>query len=140
MNNRRKSDRFRAADYAKSDTRYVKRYFKVLDRITDKSIGYMINVSSEGMMVLSKSFIRENNTYKLRIELPEEVKGSDHLIIDARSVWCERDPDSEFYRVGFSFITTFPHHEEIIQLIFTRRKKEMAEASDTAESVPQTEK
>ena len=133
MEERRKTERWRTADFAKDETKWVKGCFKVYDRITDKSIGYMVDISSEGMKILSRMFIQENTTHKVRIELPEEVKGSDQLTVDVRNVWCERDPGSEFYRSGFAFVSTFPHHEEIIKLLFERRDREETDESNPVE-------
>ncbi len=139
MEEKRKTARWQTADYGKDETRWVKGYFRVYDRITDKSLGYMVDISSEGMKILSRIFIRENTTYQIRVELPEEVKGSDQLIVDVRSVWCERDPESEHYRAGFAFVSTFPHHEEIIRLLFERRNDREEETPEPVETPAQEE-
>jgi len=133
MEEKRKTSRWRSAEYGRDETQYVKKYFKVYDRITDKSLGYMIDISSEGMKILSRIFIHENTAYKIRVELPEEVKGSDQLLVDVRSVWCERDPESERYRAGFAFVSTFPHHEEIIQLLFDQTDEREMETPEPVE-------
>ena len=83
--------------------------------------------------------MKENHIYKFRIELPEEIKGSDRLVIDARCVWCERDTSSEFYRAGFAFVSAFPHHEEVIQLLFARSKEREAESHETISTSQQGE-
>lgn len=137
MEEKRKTQRWRAADYATDETRWVKGCFKVYDRITDKSIGYMVDISSEGMKILSRIFVRENTIYKVRIELPEEVKGSDQLTIDVRCVWCERDPETELYRAGFAFVSTFPHHKEIIELLFERREAQESESTGSIKVMPE---
>jgi hypothetical protein len=69
-------------------------------------------------------------TLKMRIELPEEIKGSDQLIVEARSVWTERDTNPEFFRTGFAFTSTFPHHAEIIKLLFREEESDESEQPD----------
>ncbi len=139
MDEKRKNPRMQTVDYAREGTRLVKGYFRVYDRITDRSLGYMIDISSEGMKITGRMFIRENDIYKIRVELPEEVKGSDQLIIDVRSVWCERDPETERYRAGFAFVSTFPHHEEIIRLLFDRTHKHETKMAEPVEAQVQEE-
>lgn len=139
MEEKRKNPRMQTADYGKDETRWVKGYFRVYDRITDKALGYMVDISSEGMKILSRLYIQENTTYRIRVELPEEVKGSDQLLVDVRSVWCERDPESERYLAGFAFVSTFPHHEEIIRLLFDSRKHREEVAPEPVEVHSQSE-
>ncbi len=137
MEEKRKTPRMQAVEYSQGEKRVVKGYFKVYDRITDKAMGYMVDISSEGMKLTSRAYIAENTTYRIRVELPEEVKGSDQLVVDVRSVWCERDPETERYRVGFAFVSTFPHHEAIIRLLFERRDNPEMTEPQSAETPAQ---
>ena len=118
MAERRNSKRWRTADYSKDKKKFTGRYFGIYNRSDDSFMGYLIDISAEGMMILSKGCFPEGTALKMRIELPEEIKGSDQLMVEARAVWCERDTNPEFNRIGFSFTFTFPHHAEIIRMLF----------------------
>jgi c-di-GMP-binding flagellar brake protein YcgR len=136
MEERRKARRWRSADYSKDQKRCSGKYFGVYNRANNDFIGYLVDLSSEGMMILSKKTLTEGEVMKLRIELPEEIKGSDELMVEARNVWCEKDSNPEFHRLGFSFMTTFPHHAEIVDLLFqgsdsSDSEKEQEEISQT---------
>ena len=120
MDERRTSKRWRTADYSKDGKRCSGRYFGIYERTGDAFIGFLIDISSEGMMVLSKKAFQDGATLKLRIELPEEIRGSNQLMVEVKSVWCERDTNPEFYRIGFAFTFTFPHHMDVIELLFNR--------------------
>ena len=118
MENRRSARRWHTAQYSKGGKKCTSKFFGVYNRPSDEFIGYLVDISSEGMMILSKKAFPEGDTLKLRIELPVEIKGSDQLIVEAKCVWCERDTNPEFNRLGFSFTYTFPHHAEVIGLLF----------------------
>ena len=118
MEERRKARRWRSADYSQNGKRCSGKYFGVYDRVSGDFIGYLIDLSSEGMKILSKRTVPAGEILKLRIELPEEIKGSDELLVEARNVWCDKDNRPEFNRLGFSFTSTFPYHTEIINLLF----------------------
>lgn len=128
MEDRRISKRWCTADYSKDGKRCSGRYFGIYNRTGDAFVGFLIDISSEGMRVLSKKAFQEGTTLKLRIELPQEVKGSDQLMVEAKSVWCERDTNPEFNRVGFAFTFTFPHHMDVIELLF--KESDSAETAD----------
>lgn len=135
MDDRRSTKRWRTSDYAKDRKKYAGKFFGVYDRAGDEFIGYLADISSEGMMVLSKRAFPEGTTMKLRIELPEEIKGSDQLMAEARTVWCEKDIKSEYNRVGFSFTFTFPHHAEVLAMLFEDESKAEEEKPENASSM-----
>jgi hypothetical protein len=118
MDDKRAGKRWRAVDYSMGRKKIPGKKFGVYDRTSDDFVGYLEDISSEGMMILSPRALPEGTTLKLIIELPEEIKGSDRLIVEAKSVWIERDVDSDFNKIGFAFTLTFPHHNEIIELLF----------------------
>ena len=118
MDDRRSSRRWHTADYANNRKKYAGKFFGVFNRAADEFIGQLADISSEGMMVLSKKAYPDGATMKLRIELPEEIKGSDQLMVEARTVWCERDSNPDYHRIGFSFTYAFPHPAEILTLLF----------------------
>jgi len=118
MDDRRSSRRWRTSDYAKNRKKYAGKFFGVFDRAGNDFIGHLADISSEGMMIVAKKAYPEGAILKLRIELPEEIKGSDQLMVEAKTVWCERDTNPEYNRIGFSFTFTFPHHAEVLTLLF----------------------
>jgi c-di-GMP-binding flagellar brake protein YcgR len=130
MEDRRSAKRWRAVEYSKDGKRFSGRHFGVYRKDGDDFIGYLVDISSEGMMILSKKSFPEGETLKMRIEMPEEIKGSDQLMVEARSVWTERDTNPEFFRTGFAFTSTFPHHAEVIKLLFKEEESDKTEEPD----------
>jgi len=129
MDERRSAKRWRTTEYAKNRKKYAGRFFSVYNRADEQFIGHLADISSEGMMILAKRIIPEGTNMKLRIELPEEIKGSDQMMVEARTVWHQRDTNPEYFRIGFSFTFTFPHHANILSLLFE-------DSEEVAEEMP----
>jgi hypothetical protein len=138
MKERRSSRRWRTADYNKAAKTGSGKHFAVYNRADDGFIGYLADISSEGIRVLSKKSFSEGTILKIRVELPEEIKGSDQLIIEAKNIWCEPDTNPEYNQIGFSFTYTFPHHAEVIDLLFKgKAKTDKEKPSDVKTPTPQ---
>jgi hypothetical protein len=91
------------------EKRYIKRhqlsyYLKVYNRKTGKPIGYLVNVSTEGMRLVSHIPLLTHSVFQFRIKLPMEVGGNKHIDFDALSCWCRPDVSPECFDTGFKVI------------------------------------
>lgn len=81
--------------------RHIMFYSRVFDRRTGEFIGYLGNMTPEGLMIISDEPITADQPFSLRIDLPEDIYPKLVLAFDAHSVWCEPDIDPHFYNTGF---------------------------------------
>jgi hypothetical protein len=114
MKERRKEKRLDMVDSASAELK-VKQYFRVFNRDTNEFLGYLRDISSKGVMLLSKTAIRQDQKLRLRIELPESIPGNNEWLLTTMSIWCEKDVDPEYYRVGFSILEKPPHLDDLIK-------------------------
>ena len=98
MDNRRKLRR--------RDTRH---HLSVWNRETDQPIGRLVNLTTNGMKIISEQPVDTDKTYHLRMELPTlpddplltpEVEVAEQVQFDARSVWCQRKKTLDFWDTG----------------------------------------
>jgi len=115
MEERRRSQRWETAEYQKLKKDGT---FNVIDISNGRSIGHLADISADGMRIISGNAPDQGQVYKLRIDLPEEICGCDQLNVDAKNVWCREDTANNQFQTGFEFLHTFPHHEEIIEMLF----------------------
>jgi hypothetical protein len=94
--------------------RYLMYYSRVYNRQTGEVLGYMVDLTPEGAMVISEEPIEVDKVFRLRMDLPEEISDKACLDFEAQSVWCKPDIDPHFYGTGFR-ILNLP--EEDINLI-----------------------
>ncbi|MBN1665873.1 MAG: PilZ domain-containing protein [Anaerolineales bacterium] len=85
----------------KLNRRHIMFYSRVFDRRTGKFIGYLGNMTLEGLMIISDEPVPVGQAFSLRIDLPEDIYPKLVLAFDAQSVWCEPDIDPHFYNTGF---------------------------------------
>jgi hypothetical protein len=106
------------------DKRRLKRrnliyYLSVFERNTGRRIGQAVNITTEGIMLTSDSSIETQRLFQLKMLLPEEIKGNDEISFDARSLWCQRGINPDFYDIGFEFLCISQENAAIIEkLIF----------------------
>jgi hypothetical protein len=79
-------------------------YSRVSDGMTGRALGYLLNITPEGAMILSEKPLEANLEVELHIELPDEMSDLREMVIPARSRWCQPDINPEFYDVGFVFL------------------------------------
>ncbi len=101
---------------------YLTFYLRIFEG--DKFIGFLIDISKEGIMVMSETPLVENMTYKLKMKLPPtfEWKGKkveDRVVrFQADCRWSKHDEvDKEFYTSGLAFRDIPEEDNEIIHRV-----------------------
>ena len=90
----------------------------------DKSIllGYIRDLTLQGVLVISEKILDVNKQITLAIELPgglPEVTAT-RMTIPARVARCVEDESSQTYQIGFEFTDITPEHVKIIQALLER--------------------
>ena len=76
----------------------------VLDTINGGTFGELINVTTEGLMVMTDREIETQAIFQLALQLPEPIKGTDQIVIGADCLWCRRAENFYRYWAGFQII------------------------------------
>jgi hypothetical protein len=97
--------------------RHILFYSRVFDRKTGVFLGYLGNMNEGGLMIISEEPIPVDETFLLRIDLPEDIYSTTVLNFEARSVWCKLDVDPNFYNTGFQLAHITEEGKEIIAQI-----------------------
>jgi len=92
-----------------SEQRHMKRrhliyYLRVIDCDTDQLVGFLVDITTKGFMVMSESTIQLGKIFHLKILRATESEEGEYLFFDAKSKWCDRSVNSEFYDTGFELI------------------------------------
>ncbi|NOX87971.1 MAG: PilZ domain-containing protein [Calditrichaeota bacterium] len=95
--------------------RHLIYYLRVFDRETGEVIGHLINITPEGIMVISENPLETNKTYKLKMDLPSDIFEKTEIEFDAESRWCKKDVNPEFYDTGFSILNLSYHDGRLIE-------------------------
>jgi len=93
-------------------------YLRILDGTDKRILGHVVNLSSQGAMLVSDAPFEVNRAYKLRVLLPKELSGRLEIMVEATCRWCRQDVNPDFYLGGFHFNhLTSELEEQIRQLV-----------------------
>lgn len=76
-------------------------FLRVFNRFTDKPIGYLGNVSEEGLMLISPLPLLVGATFELRLKIPGRDGQLHQIDLTARCQWCNEDVTPNTYDSGF---------------------------------------
>jgi hypothetical protein len=83
--------------------RHLIYYLKIFDRTTDELLGHLVDITEEGLMIVSENCVDSGKVIKLRMSLPREIEGKEEIEFEALSMWCRKDVNPSLFGVGFKF-------------------------------------
>ena len=95
--------------------RHLIYYLRVFEKNADQPLGHMVDISTEGMMLISEQPVKTETVFELRMVLPVEIEGSREVHFSAESRWCREDENPDFYNTGFQLINPSPEHVKITE-------------------------
>jgi len=89
---------------------------RIFDVHSGDIIGQLVNLSVEGLMMMSPSPVKPGTLMQMRIPLQcgEEVID---ILIGVESLWCDNTDASGIRWTGFHIIDISPEHREIISTL-----------------------
>ena len=79
-------------------------YLKVFDQSNEALLGHLVDITSEGIMLVSEGPIATGIDYRLRLVFPRDIFGEEKIDFTAKSVWSKQDSNPDFYDTGFLLI------------------------------------
>ncbi|MCU7877424.1 MAG: PilZ domain-containing protein [Candidatus Thiodiazotropha sp. (ex. Lucinoma kazani)] len=76
----------------------------VADQITGSHIGRVVNISAEGLMLLSEEPVITGSVYQLDLILTSQVNDSNKISFGAEAVWCTEASQPDSFWSGFHII------------------------------------
>ncbi len=89
-------------------------FFGVYDRVTTKYVGRLVDINTNGLMLLSKLPLEIGTVPNLKMDLPQEIRGKWHLEFDAKVIWCEKCKNIDLYGAGLQFTEIAPIYSQLI--------------------------
>ncbi len=94
--------------------RHLVYYLEVYDDEANELLGHLVDLTTEGLKLVSKQRIPTNRIYKLRMMLPEGYFSEKDIYFEAKSMWSSNDVNPDFYDTGFSAANIESRSQEII--------------------------
>jgi hypothetical protein len=103
------------ADKRKFNRVHLIHYLRLFDRKSGELIGNLVDLTSEGLQLISEKAIAPGKLLEIRMEFPETVDGERELQLNAEAVWCDHQLDPDLFSVGCKLIPVTPDKINIIR-------------------------
>ncbi len=81
--------------------RHLIYYLRVWNNKEDKVLGHVVDITTEGLMLISEQEIPLQRTYDLEIRWLDPERGDKATNFRAESRWSSKDVNPDFYDTGF---------------------------------------
>jgi hypothetical protein len=95
-------------------------YLRVFDRNTDQLLGHLVNITPQGIMLISEEPLAVDVVFQLRMKLPAAMVEYEHLDFEAKSIWNGLDSNPKFYDTGLQLIDVAQDKIAIIEDLIER--------------------
>lgn len=88
----------------KSERSELSQTIGITDMINGGGFGELINISPDGLMVMTPVEVPTHAIYQLELELPSNIEGSNRIAVGADCLWCRQAENFDRYWAGFHII------------------------------------
>lgn len=99
----------------KQNRRLLTFFSRVVDRTNDRLLGYLVDMTTDGALIVGNLPLKINNKFLLRIDLPDSYGEIPQLDLEARAIWCSPDDDPELFRTGLQLINIENSNEAVLE-------------------------
>jgi len=79
-------------------------FLRVAKAENNETLGHLVDVTTEGMMIISEQSIPLHQVFNLRMEIPNEHDVPQTIALTAESLWTKKDVNPSFHDTGFRLI------------------------------------
>jgi hypothetical protein len=90
-------------------------YLRMFDRKSGELIGNLVDLTAEGLQLISETPIEPGKILEIRMEFPEEVDGQQEMRLNAETIWCNHQLDPDLFSVGCRLLPVTPTQVSIIR-------------------------
>ncbi|MCO7613102.1 PilZ domain-containing protein [Pseudomonas chlororaphis] len=92
-------------------------YLRVFNRFTDKPVGFLGNISADGLMLISPLPMLIGAAFELRVKVPGGDGQLQFIDFSAWCLWCHEDLTPGQYDSGFSLLRANADFAELEQAL-----------------------
>lgn len=129
----RKRERMRARRLERAHLIY---FLRVFDATSGRLLGQMVDLTTDGVMVIGERAVSPRQKYTLRMDLPRNVAVGRHLTLEAQCKWCREDSSGDFFSMGFRIVGMGPDAHRLVDELIERFYREGGEEDPAADMNP----
>jgi hypothetical protein len=90
---------------------------EVYNGVNGKPIGFLGNVSDDGLMLISHLPLMVGAEFDLRLKLPADDGPQQHIKLKATCLWCSEDVTPQHFDAGFSLQWAPPEYGYLVSAL-----------------------
>ncbi len=83
-------------------------YLRVIERDSNAILGFLVDITTQGFMMMSEFPTEVGKTFALKILLNSDEGQERFLEFSAQSKWCRQSINSNFFDTGFEVVDIRP--------------------------------
>lgn len=91
-------------DYRHRPRKNTPHVVKAFDAANGDYVGRVVDITADGMMIVTHDDHTLGRVYVLRVILPIMMHNKTDVDVEARVIWCEQDTNPSYYRTGLQFV------------------------------------
>ncbi|MGE8177607.1 PilZ domain-containing protein [Pseudomonas fluorescens] len=92
-------------------------FLRVFNSITDKPVGFIGNVSDDGLMLICPLPMMVGAAFDLRLQIPASEGSVQVIDLRARCLWCREDVTPHHYDAGFEVQRAPPEYGQLVSAL-----------------------
>lgn len=92
-------------------------YLKVVDRDSGTLIGHLVDITPEGIMIMSETPIEAEKNYYFRVLIERSPKDKEYIDVEGKSKWCRKEEGANFFDSGFELRGISPENRAKIESV-----------------------
>lgn len=78
-------------------------YLRVFNAKDHELLGHLVNVTTEGILMISETPLSTGKDYQLKMAIPLDDGKTADIELQARAIWTKVDEDPHFHKTGLRF-------------------------------------
>ena len=91
-------------DYRHRPRKNTPHVVKAYDTESGEYLGRVVDITADGMMLVTEDLLTLGRSFKIRVILPVMVQHKTDVTLEASVVWCEPDTNPSYCKTGFRFV------------------------------------
>ena len=101
----------------KYQRKQINEYLILNDCNSGEIIGRVINITADGIMIVSENSIVENTVLECKMRLPDIIEGNREIDFIIQCCWNRENKRLEMYECGFKFINQSHLMKNILRIL-----------------------
>lgn len=92
-------------------------FLRVFNSVNGKPIGFLGNVSADGLMLVSHLPLMVGADFDLYLKIPSDEGPQQNIVLRANCLWCREDVTPQHFDAGFSLKWAPPEYGQLISAL-----------------------